>query len=194
MKSEKAVTFAARICGENNPAQMLFLPLEITFLFRMINFRKLSFFKKLGGFLQQGTSPKALAISTTIGLLLGVFPMLGVTTLLMTAISLRFRLNLPLMLAVSYLIYPFQILLFIPFIRFGEWMSGATPIGLTLESLERAFRENFFAALQELGMANLLAMAGWTALALPAGLMMYGMLVPAFQYLVRRNGGRGGMM
>jgi uncharacterized protein (DUF2062 family) len=165
----------------------LFLTFEKTMLSRMIKFRPLSMIKKLGGFLRQGTSPKALAISTTIGLLLGVFPMLGVTTLVMTAISLRYRLNLPLMITVSYLIYPFQILLFIPFIRFGEWMSGSTPIILTLDSLKRSFQDNFFAALQDLGTANLLAVAGWTALALPAGLMMYGMLVPAFQYIVRRN-------
>jgi len=154
----------------------------------MIQLRPLSFFKKFKGFLQQGTSPKALAISTTIGLLLGLFPVLGVTTLAMTALSFRFRLNLPLMLAVSYLIYPFQILLIIPFVRFGELISGAAPTQLTLGALKQAFQQNFLAALQDLGMANLLAVAGWTALALPAGLLMYGMLVPAFQYLVRRRG------
>lgn len=153
----------------------------------MIKSQLLTFFNKFKGFLRQGTSPKSLAISTTIGLMLGIFPVLGVTTLAMTAISVRFRLNLPLMLAVSYLIYPFQLLLIIPFIRFGEWISGSTPLGLTLDSLQRAFQENFFAALQDLGWANLLAVAGWTALALPASLMMYFTLVPAFQYLVRRN-------
>lgn len=148
--------------------------------------RQLAISKKFAGFLRQGTSPKALAISTTIGLLLGIFPVLGVTTLVMTAIALRFRLNLPLMLTVSYLIYPLQIFLIIPFIRFGEWISGSTPIVLTLESLERAFSENFFAALQGLGEANLLAVYGWALIALPTGLMVYGVMVPAFRYLVRR--------
>lgn len=158
----------------------------------MIQLRPLDYFRKLKGFIGQGTSPKALAISTTIGLLLGIFPVFGITTLVMAAIALRFRLNLPLMLAVSYLSYPFQILLIIPFLRLGEWISGSTPLGLSLDSLQRAFRDNFFAALQDLGMANLLAVAGWTALALPLGLLMYSMLTPAFQYLLRRNQ-RGGV-
>lgn len=149
--------------------------------------QRLTFFKKFRGFLRQGTSPKALAISTTIGLLLGIFPVLGITTLLMMAIAVRLRLNLPLMLAVSYLIYPFQILLMIPFIRFGEWVSGSAPLGLTLESLELAFRNNFFEALQSLGMANLLAVAGWTVLALPAGLLVYFLLVPFFRFLLQRQ-------
>ena len=145
-------------------------------------FRHHSLVQKCRGFLTQGASPKALSISTTIGLLLGLFPMLGVTTLAMTAISLRFRLNLALMLFVSYLIYPLQILLIIPFIRFGERLFGVKPVGLTLDSLQHAFRENFLAALQDLGSANLLAVAGWGVLAVPLGMLMYWSLVPAFRY------------
>ncbi len=85
---------------------------------------------KFLGFLKQGTSPRKLALSTTIGLLLGIFPMLGVTTFVMALVAVRFRLNLPLMLFVSYLIYPVQIFLIIPFVRLGEWLMGAQPIVL----------------------------------------------------------------
>ncbi|MCC6722999.1 MAG: DUF2062 domain-containing protein, partial [Saprospiraceae bacterium] len=60
--------------------------------------QRISFKEKIKEFLRQGATPKALATSSTIGLLLGVFPVLGVTTLMMGAISVRWRLNLPLML------------------------------------------------------------------------------------------------
>lgn len=149
--------------------------------------QRFNVYKNFKGFLRQGTSPKALAISTTIGLMLGIFPVLGITTLLMMAISVRLRLNLPLMLAVSYLIYPFQILLMVPFIRLGEWISGTAPLGLSMESLEQAFRANFFKALQDLGMANLLAVAGWSVLAVPAGLLVYLLLVPFFRFLLQKQ-------
>ncbi|MCB9338812.1 MAG: DUF2062 domain-containing protein [Lewinellaceae bacterium] len=138
------------------------------------------------GFLKQGTSPKSLALSTTLGLLLGIFPMLGVTTFAMTLIAVKFRLNLPLMLFVSYLIYPLQIFLIIPFVRMGEWLFGAPPIALTLDVLEETFRAGFFYALQKLGTANLMAVAGWGVLAPMAGVLLYFLLLFTFQARMRK--------
>ena len=142
--------------------------------------------EKFVGFLRQGTSPRELALSTTIGLLLGIFPMLGVTTFAMALIAVRFRLNLPLMLFVSYLIYPLQIFLIIPFVRLGEWLFGAPPIALSLEGLAATFRAGFFAALQKLGTANLMAVAGWAILAPMAGFLLYYVLFFAFQLRLKK--------
>ncbi len=141
---------------------------------------------KFLGFLKQGTSPRKLALSTTIGLLLGIFPMLGVTTFVMALVAVRFRLNLPLMLFVSYLIYPVQIFLIIPFVRLGEWLMGAQPIVLTLEGLEASFRAGFFDALQKLGTANLMAVAGWALLAPLSGVLLYYLLFFAFQMKLKK--------
>jgi hypothetical protein len=143
-----------------------------------------SLVQKFKGFLSQGSSPKELSVSTTIGLMLGLFPVLGVTTVAMTFISLRYQLNLALMLFVSYLIYPLQIVLLLPFVRFGERLFGATPASFSLDALQHAFRENFLAALQDLGAANLLAVAGWFVMAVPAGLLLYWLLVPVYRYVI----------
>ncbi|MBI5916033.1 MAG: DUF2062 domain-containing protein [Bacteroidetes bacterium] len=148
---------------------------------------KLPFLKKFADFLKQGATPKALAISATVGLLLGIIPVIGVTTVLMAGIAVRFRLNLPLMLGLSYVIYPLQILLLIPFVRIGEWLSGTPPIALSLDGLETAFQADFMAALLDLGAANLLAVAGWGVTAIPVGAMVYGLLTPVFQVLVKRD-------
>jgi uncharacterized protein (DUF2062 family) len=145
-----------------------------------------SFFKKLRGFMTQGATPSALAASSTVGLLLGLFPVLGVTSLMMGAISVRWRLNLPLMLALSYLIYPLQLLLLVPFVRVGEWVSGAVPAKLSLDSLGRAFEQDFLAALVDLGSANLQAVLGWCLLSLPFAVVLYLGLIPVFRYLLNR--------
>lgn len=150
-------------------------------------FKKISQFspvQKFKTFLVQGATPGALAVSTTIGLLLGLFPMLGVTTAAMTFFALRFRLNLALMLFVSYLIYPLQIFLFIPFLRFGEWLFGVAPLSISLDALQSAFNRNFLATLQDLGSANLLAVAGWVVMAVPTGMLLYWSLVPAYRYVL----------
>ncbi len=145
-----------------------------------------SFFQKFKGFLTQGATPKALAASSTVGLLLGVFPVLGVTTLMMGAISVRWRLNLPLMLGLSYLIYPLQIGLLIPFVRVGEWVAGAEPAQFSLDAMGQAFEANFMGALIDLGAANLLAVLGWCLLCLPIAALVYFGLVPTYRFLLQR--------
>lgn len=148
------------------------------------------FLEKLKGFLKQGATPKALAKSTTIGLLLGVFPMLGVTTLMMGAISVRWKLNLPLMLAVSYLIYPLQIVLMIPFVRVGEWLTGIAPANFSLDAMTDAFAANFMAALVDLGTSNLVAVLGWCLLSLPVAALLYFLLVPIFKLALAKTNGQ----
>lgn len=147
----------------------------------MIRLGQPAFIEKIKGFVQQGATPSALALSATTGLLLGIFPVVGVTTLLMSGLALRCRLNLPLMLGLSYLIYPLQIFLIIPFVRLGEYVSGSRPSGLSLAALKAAFSKNFTAALIDLGAANLLAVVGWIVVAVPAGALTYLLLVPFFR-------------
>ena len=74
---------------------------------------------RLTRLLRQGTSPRQLAWSLNLGLWIGVFPVIGTCNLIITFIALRYKLNLALMIAVSYLVYPIQIALFIPY---GCWV------------------------------------------------------------------------
>jgi uncharacterized protein (DUF2062 family) len=52
----------------------------------------------------------------------GVIPMFGVTTIAITCLALYLRFNLPLALFVTYAMGPIHLLLFIPFIRVGEFI------------------------------------------------------------------------
>ncbi|TAK37429.1 MAG: DUF2062 domain-containing protein [Saprospiraceae bacterium] len=144
--------------------------------------------QQLKALLSQGTSPAALALSTTLGVLLGLFPILGTTTVAITLIAVVFRLNLPLMMALSYLVYPVQLLLIIPFIRLGEWMFGQPGQGLTLASLRASLSESFLGAVGDLWSANICGAFGWAMLAAPAGLLLYVVLERVFsRYLKRRE-------
>jgi uncharacterized protein (DUF2062 family) len=141
-----------------------------------------------GRFLQQGATPHALAMSTTVGLLLGLFPVVGVTTFAMSVLTVRFSLNLPLMLGVSYLIYPFQLLLIIPFIRLGERIVGAPTLPLSFSSLKYGLLNDLPGTLSELGVANLHAVLAWLLVAFPTGFLLYHVLRPVFHRLAAAAG------
>jgi len=77
--------------------------------------------------LRQGISPDRLALCVAIGVVVGNIPILGISTILCTAIALAFRLNLPAIQIVQAAMAPTQILLIIPFVRQGEWILRVPP-------------------------------------------------------------------
>lgn len=85
--------------------------------------------------LRQGLSPAGLAWSLAVGLGLGIFPVLGTTTLLCVAAGFIFRLNQPALQVANYLAYPLQIILILPLVRIGERLLGAQPSTLSLGDL-----------------------------------------------------------
>ena len=146
-----------------------------------------SFFKKIKTIIQQGTSSKGLALSATIGMLLGVFPILGVSTWLVTLIALRFKLNLVLMMSLSYLLWPLQVVLIIPFLRLGEAFWNVPPFPLSLDQIILAFNVSVIDALKDLWDANLYALWGWLLVSIPLGLSCYLLLEKLFDFLIKRR-------
>ena len=137
--------------------------------------------------IQQGTSSKALALSVTIGVLLGIFPVLGVTTWIITFIALRFKLNLLLMMTLSYIFWPAQIIFIIPFLRVGEWFWNATPFPLSLDQILLAFDTSIISALSDLWEANLYAVWGWLIITIPTGIASYVLLEKVFYWMIKRQ-------
>src|SRR5947209_172719 len=70
--------------------------------------------------LRMGASPEKLAWSIAAGLLIGINPLLGSTTLLCLAIAFIFRLNVAASQLGNHVVYPLQLLLLLPFIRLGS--------------------------------------------------------------------------
>ncbi|OBX25226.1 hypothetical protein A9996_10885 [Gelidibacter algens] len=60
-------------------------------------------FQKIKKPFQQGLSWKEVIKAIIISLLFTVFPVFGVTTILITFIAIKFKLNLPIMIVISYL-------------------------------------------------------------------------------------------
>lgn len=128
---------------------------------------------KLTLLFKQGLSPKQLATSMALAFLIGVFPIYGTTSLILTFLAIRFKLNLPLILSVNYLLTPLQLLMLIPFIRLGEFVFGFDNIDLSLEGLQASFEAGYFKAIFQFADRLAIAIGAWSLLGIPLYLMVY---------------------
>ena len=121
---------------------------------------------------QQGLKPADLAKAVIIGLLFTVFPVFGVTTVLIACVALYFKLNLPIMVAISYIAAPLQILLFMPQLKVGEFIFGAEHTLLSVESIKVAFSDSFFNTVGSLFFEIVCGVVGWTLVSLPIAVVL----------------------
>jgi uncharacterized protein (DUF2062 family) len=76
--------------------------------------------------LSQGITPRRLALTLALGCAIGCIPVVGIPTLVCAALAFALRLNLPAIQAANYAVMPLQILLIVPFVRFGAWLTDST--------------------------------------------------------------------
>jgi uncharacterized protein (DUF2062 family) len=138
--------------------------------------------------LTQGITPEKIALSLAFGIVLGVFPVLGSTTILCAAAALIFRLNLPAIQLVNYLIYPLQLFFLLPFIRLGEILFRATPLQLSLAQMLAMARADLPHAVATLWLAGVHAMSAWLLIGPPAILLLYFLLSRALRRIAASSG------
>lgn len=129
--------------------------------------------------LRQGVSPEKIALTLTLGAVVGVFPILGVSTALCVVAGLWLRLNQPILQLVNYLVYPLQLVLLLPFYRTGERLFGSEPVPLfsATELVER-FRAGPAQFLADYGMVGLYGIAVWLLVAPACAAALYFSLRP----------------
>jgi uncharacterized protein (DUF2062 family) len=88
------------------------------------------------GLLRMGADPDKLAWSLALGLVVGVNPLLGSTTLL--GLAAAFRLNLVASQVGNHAMYPVEILMFPVFIKLGDLLFGTQRIPLEGKALWHA--------------------------------------------------------
>ena len=123
--------------------------------------------------LTQGVTPEKIAFTVALGIALGVFPILGATTVLCAIAGIVVKLNQPIIQAVNYLVYPLQLVLLIPFYRCGEHLLGRAPIPLSVSLLLERFRADAVQFLKDFGMVGVGGILVWLILAPPAIAAIY---------------------
>lgn len=144
---------------------------EISNLLIMLLFFK-RLFQKIKEPFKQGLSGKEVAKAIIISLLFTVFPLFGVTTILLTFVSIKLKLNLPIMIIVSYVASPLQFLLFLPFIHFGENLMNVEHTLLTVDAIKKSFDNSFFNTINQLFFELICGTTGWLLVAFPTSLLL----------------------
>jgi uncharacterized protein (DUF2062 family) len=127
----------------------------------------------IGAALRQGATPHELALAIAAGAVLGVFPLLGTTTLLCAGAAWAFRLNLVAIQVANYVVYPVQLACVALFFRWGAQLFGLPGVGIAPGELAALFGQGFFRAIGSLGLALGYAIATWALAALPLFGLIY---------------------
>jgi uncharacterized protein (DUF2062 family) len=124
--------------------------------------------------LRQGITPEKIALTLALGGTVGLFPIIGATTVLCALAAWRLKLNQPIIQLVNYLLYPLHLLLLLPFYRAGETLfrQPHVPIFSIHELLHRFHADplRFFA---DYGMVGLYGVVVWCLIAPPVAALLY---------------------
>lgn len=129
--------------------------------------------KILNDALRQGLTPHKLSMTCAMGVVLGIFPVLGTTTILCFGIAIALRLNIPLIQLVNYLVAPLQLIFIIPFIKAGTILFRLNPFPYSMDQLAQLYREDFFLLLREVGIALALGVGVWASFSIPLFFVLY---------------------
>ena len=114
--------------------------------------------------LKEGMSLHKISLCIALGIALGIFPVLGITTLLCALAALIFRLNLPAIQLVNYMVYPLQIVLLAPFYSIGSWIFKQESWLVNGQNLIALFKNDFWGSMADLWHLTLYAIFTWAAI------------------------------
>jgi uncharacterized protein (DUF2062 family) len=109
-------------------------------------------------------TPEQIALVLSVGLVAGVFPMMGIPTVLCLLAAFGLRLNFAALQLVNNVSSPLQLALLLPLARAGRWFcGGVAPAGGSWTGA--------------IGLAALHAVTGWACVCVPLGAVLYASLI-----------------
>jgi uncharacterized protein (DUF2062 family) len=128
--------------------------------------------------LKTGVAPRQLAFTLALGFAIGCIPLLGVTTGICALLALALRLNMPAIQAANWLAMPLQLVLLIPFLRFGQWLFSSYSISFSRADLLSHFEAAPWHVAQQMSSLFGHALLAWLITAGPALLLLTLLLTP----------------
>lgn len=138
--------------------------------------------------LSQGITPRKIALTIALGVVLGVTPVLGSTTFLCAVAAVALGLNLPLIQLINYLMYPLQFVLLLPFIQAGQWLFREPPLPLSFIQIAQMARANLWHTIASLWDYTLHGLVAWLILGTAAALLIHLALLPILKHFVPAHG------
>ncbi len=131
--------------------------------------------------LKTGLTPEKMSLSIACGVVFGIFPALGTTTVLCAVAAFVLRLNLPAIQIVNYVVYPLQIFLLLPFYRAGELLFDASQLPLSFTKINAMMQADFWTSIKLLWSTTWHAIVVWAVVAPVIVFLVYWILLPALR-------------
>jgi hypothetical protein len=136
--------------------------------------------------LRMGATPRRLAWSVAAGLMIGINPAIGSTTLLCLAVSLRFRLNVVAAQIANHAMFPLELALLVPFIRLGSRVFRTAAMPLAPRLLLHEAHNSPLVLTRQIWMWEWHAFVLWAAIASVAAPSIALALTPLLQRMLGR--------
>lgn len=136
-----------------------------------------------GELLGGGESVSRTAWTIALGFAIGMFPLVGVTTIVCALLAKLLRLRQTAMQFGNFAAFPLQIVLLVPFLRLGERITGAERFVFDPPALLKGFPNIPESTARAVVMAQWHMIAGWAVVA-PVGFVLAGLTA---QMLLRRR-------
>lgn len=122
--------------------------------------------------INEGLTPAKMSQALAAGFVLGITPMIGISSILAVGVAAVFKLNQVAIQVANWAAYPAQIVLFIPFIKVGEWLLGLSPAAINPSDIALMFSDDFYASLEIYGQSLAAGFAVWAVTAIPLSLAL----------------------
>lgn len=136
--------------------------------------------------LRMGATPRTLAWSIAAGVVIGINPVIGTTTVLCLAVSLSLRLNVVATQIANHAVFPLELALVVPFIRLGSRVFNTAAMPLSPRLFFAAARSAPLALTRQLWLWEWHALVLWAAISVFAAPLIALGLTPVLRMLLVR--------
>jgi uncharacterized protein (DUF2062 family) len=136
--------------------------------------------------LRMGATPRRLAWSIAVGLLIGLNPVIGTTTLMCLALAGCFRLNVVASQIANHAMFPLELVLVVPFIRLGSRVFRTAAMPLSPVLFLQAARTAPIALTRQLWLWEWHAFVVWSAIAVVFTPLIAFALTPLLRHMLTR--------
>lgn len=133
--------------------------------------------------LTRGASVERISWTISLGIVLGVFPIMGTPTVVCLLASWGFRLNHVVMQIFKEAVYPLHLALILVFIRLGERLSGAPLISFSIPELIGKFKADPLQFAGDFGLAAWHGVLAWLLVAPFAACLIKWLATPVVKRL-----------
>jgi uncharacterized protein (DUF2062 family) len=135
-----------------------------------------------------GLSPVQLALILSFGITLGLFPFIGLTSILCFIFAFIFRLNMVVIQLVNWVVSPLQLIMLVPFYQMGNYFNMKLfNNNIAKIEIDILGKNEFLQKIIVLINSQILAIIGWVFICIPLALFIHFMSLFLYKKYLNRK-------